>query len=118
MILILFFSKISFVRNALKKRKIDNGGPSKEQRKDSFVEVYVDGKSESGKAKTLYLRSPGPYDTTGVACAETALALALERNQLKKIYGVVTPAAVLNKQLQKHLPERGDTTWSISNVKK
>lgn len=115
MFLILFFSKVSFVRNFLLKRKIDNGGPSKEQRKDSYVEVYVDGKSESGKTKSLYLRSPGPYDTTGIACAETALALVFDRSKLKKIYGVVTPAAVMNKPLQEHLPERGDITWSIKN---
>jgi len=112
MFIVLFFSRISFVSNLLKKRKIDHGGPTKEQRDQCSVDVFVDGKSDK-KKKTLHLHCPSPYDTTGIACAETAFALATERNELSQLYGVVTPASVMNKQLQKHLKERGNTTWKI-----
>lgn len=113
MFIVLFFSKISFVSNLLKKRKIEHGGPTKEQRDQCSVDVYVDAKSET-KKKSLHLHCPSPYDTTGIACAETAFALALERKELRDLFGVVTPASVMNKQLQKHLLERGNTTWEIT----
>jgi len=112
MFIVLFFSKFSFVSNLLKKRKIDNGGPTKEQRDQCSVDVFVDARSEN-KKKTLHLHAPSPYDTTGIACAETAFALALERDKLNQLYGVVTPGAIMTKQLQKHLKERGNTTWKV-----
>lgn len=115
MFVILFCSKFSFVRNKLKTRQIANGGPNKEQRADSSVDVYVTAKDSNGKSKSLHIHCPGPYDTTGVACAETALALVLERQNLAQTFGVVTPGAVMTKQLQQSLKTRGDTTWEITD---
>jgi len=115
MMIILFCSRFAFVRNRLKARQFPNGGPSKEQRSDSSVDVYVAAKDAAGKTKSLHLHCPGPYDTTGIACGETALALVLERNNLKPVFGVVTPGSVMAKQLQKNLKERGSTTWEISD---
>lgn len=118
MFVILFCSKFSFVRNKLKSRKIDNGGPSKEQRSDSSVDVYVTAKDSNGTSKSLHLHTPGPYDFTGVACGETALALVLERANLAPTYGIVTPGSVMTKQLQKSLKERGSTTWELTENNK
>jgi short subunit dehydrogenase-like uncharacterized protein len=113
MFIILFCSKFSFVRNKLKARSIPNGGPNKEQRSDSSVDVYSVAKDANGNTKSLHLHCPGPYDTTGIACGETALALVTERDSLRPVYGVVTPGSVMVKQLQKNLKERGSTTWEI-----
>jgi short subunit dehydrogenase-like uncharacterized protein len=115
MFVIMFCSKFSWVRNKLKARSFAGGGPSKDQRSDSSVDVYVQAKDSNGKSKSLHLHCPGPYDTTGIACGETALALVLERDSLAPVYGVVTPGSVMTKQLQKHLKERGSTTWEISD---
>lgn len=115
MFVIMFCSKFSFVRRRLQQRSFANGGPSKEQRSDSSVDVYVTAKDASGKSKSLHLHAPGPYDTTGIACAETALALVQERDHLRPVYGVVTPGSVMAKQLQKTLKERGSTTWEVSD---
>ena len=110
---IMFFSKISFIRNYLLKQKSTDGGPNKEQRKDTSVDVIIEAKDGQGKKKTLKMKCPGPYDSTGVASAEAALALVYERASLKKTFGVVTPGAVMNKQLQANLQKRGGLSWEI-----
>lgn len=115
MFVILFCSKFSFVRNKLRTRQIANGGPTKEQRSDSSVDVYVTAKDTNGKTKSMHIHCPGPYDTTGIACGETALALVLDRPQLNQTFGVVTPGSVMTKQLQKALKTRGSTTWEITD---
>lgn len=117
MLIIMFFSKINFVRKWLISQTIANGGPSKQQRQDSSVDVWILAKDSKGKSKNLHMHCPGPYDTTGIACAETALALTNERDSLKHVFGIVTPGAVMSKQLQKNLKERGGITWEITNDK-
>lgn len=58
MFIIMFCSKFAFVRKRLKERSFPNGGPNKEQRKDSSVDVWVTAKDANGRTKSLHLHCP------------------------------------------------------------
>jgi len=113
----MLFSKIAYVKNMLLKRNFQDGGPSKAQRQTSSFDFYAHGIDEVGNRKVVHCHAPGPYDTSGICAAEVALALVHDRKQLKPIFGVTTPGAVMNSQMLRRLPASGITLEVDSSAK-
>jgi len=103
------FSKFSITRKILLKREISDGGPTKEQRRDSSFDFYVVGKAENSKQKLLHVHGPSPYDTTAIAAAECSFSLINEREEIKQCPGVSTPGVIMTEQMLRRLPCAGVT---------
>jgi short subunit dehydrogenase-like uncharacterized protein len=113
MMFILIFARIALVRNILLKRSFPNGGPTKEQRVDASSDFWVIADSDKKKRKRLHMRTAGAYDATGYCAAEVAFTLINDRTSIAQTFGVVTPAAVMDTQLQRNLRDRAGVTWKF-----
>ncbi|XP_049849979.1 saccharopine dehydrogenase-like oxidoreductase [Schistocerca gregaria] len=118
MIIVMYFSKFEIVRNQLLKHSNPSGGPSKSERENCSIDIWVDGKDAAGHQKRLRIHCPGPYDSTGIACAEAALIMATDRENMKKDYGLITPASSMFDQLKHSLREYGKMTYHIEDKTK
>jgi len=107
MFIMMFASRISFVKKILMKRHFTDGGPNKVQRATSSFDFWAHGIDGSKTKKTIHSHCPGPYDTTAICAAEAAFALVNDREQLKPLFGVVTPGAVMASQMLQRLPRKG-----------
>jgi len=59
------------------------------------------------------MRTAGAYDATGYCAAEVAFILISEGKSIEQSFGVVTPAAIMDSQLQRNLRERAGVTWKF-----
>ena len=88
-------------------------GPSAEKRAKSFFKMMFLGESESGKKLVTSISGGDPgYTETAKFVSESALALALQREQLPAVLlgingGVLTPAFTLGHVLKSRLHSAG-----------
>lgn len=87
-------------------------GPSAEKRAEGCYHVETFTTTTGGaryRASMAQDGDPG-YDSTSMLLAQSALALALDRNELSELRGVLTPAAAMGDVLTARLPRAGVST--------
>lgn len=86
-------------------------GPSEHQRKNGYYRVETYTTTSSGARYRAVMAQQGDpgYQATAVLLAESAQALALDRDTLEERYGVLTPATAMGDALLSRLPAAGVT---------
>ena len=86
-------------------------GPDEKTRDNGFFNIDIHTKTSSGKRLRCEIRVQGDpgYKATAVLLGESALALALDRDNLSELRGVLTPAAAMGDVLLNRLPAAGVT---------
>jgi short subunit dehydrogenase-like uncharacterized protein len=86
-------------------------GPSERARENGHyrVETYTTTTSGARYRTTMAQRGDPGYKATSVLLGECGLALALDRDALSDLHGVLTPAASLGDALLTRLPAAGVT---------
>ena len=86
-------------------------GPSERARDNGHyrVETYTTTTSGARYRATMAQRGDPGYKATSVLLGECALALALDRDGLSDLFGVLTPASCMGDVLLKRLPAAGVT---------
>lgn len=84
-------------------------GPSDEVRENGYyrVETYTTTSTGARYVATMAQSGDPGYKATSVMLGECALALALDRDKLPEIYGVLTPAAAMGDALLDRFPRAG-----------
>lgn len=84
-------------------------GPSEQVRENGWyrVETYTTTSSGARYVATMTQSGDPGYKATSVMLGECALALALDRDKLPELYGVLTPAAAMGDALLERFPEAG-----------
>ena len=84
-------------------------GPSEEVRENGWyrVETYTTTTSGARYVATMTQSGDPGYKATAVMLGECALALALDRDKLPELYGVLTPAAAMGDALLARFPAAG-----------
>ncbi|MGV0992094.1 MAG: saccharopine dehydrogenase family protein [Mycobacterium sp.] len=84
-------------------------GPSDEVRENGWyrVETYTTTTTGARYVATMSQSGDPGYKATSVMLGECALALALDRDKLPEIYGVLTPAAAMGDALLARFPAAG-----------
>ena len=84
-------------------------GPSEEVRENGYyrVETYTTTSSGARYVATISQSGDPGYKATSVMLGECGLALALDRDKLPEIYGVLTPAAAMGDALLARFPGAG-----------
>lgn len=84
-------------------------GPSEEVRENGYyrVETYTTTSSGARYVATISQGGDPGYKATSVMLGECGLALALDRDRLPEIYGVLTPAAAMGDVLLARFPGAG-----------
>ena len=84
-------------------------GPSQEVRDQGWyrVETYTTTSSGARYVATMSQSGDPGYKATSVMLGECALALALDRDKLPELYGVLTPAAAMGDALLARFPGAG-----------
>ncbi|MED5802323.1 saccharopine dehydrogenase NADP-binding domain-containing protein [Gordonia sp. Z-3] len=90
-------------------------GPSEKAReKGSFVtETYTTTPSGRRYRSTMRMSGDPGYKATAVMLGESALSLALERDRLSPLTGVLTPAAAMGEVLTRRLQDAGATLEAV-----
>lgn len=110
-IMILLMS-VSITRWILKKTVFPKPGegPSKEERMNGYFKMLLVGENENGENRTEVFISdtndPG-YGSTAIMLAESALCLALDKDELPNEYGVITPAVAMGTKIADRLKKAG-----------
>ena len=86
-------------------------GPSEKARENGHyrVETYTTTTSGARYRATMAQKGDPGYKATAVLLGECALALALDRDRLSRLHGVLTPAACMGDVLLTRLPAAGVT---------
>lgn len=86
-------------------------GPSQSRRENGYYRVETYTTTSTGARYLAVMAQQGDpgYQATSVLLAESALALALDRDALPEHYGVLTPAAAIGDALLARLPAAGVT---------
>lgn len=86
-------------------------GPSEQTRENGHytVETYTTTTSGARYRATMAQQGDPGYKATAVLLGESALALALDRDRLSDLRGVLTPAAAMGDVLCQRLPAAGAT---------
>jgi short subunit dehydrogenase-like uncharacterized protein len=88
-------------------------GPSKAQRDAGFFRIRIVGESDGNRPLKAVARVEGKsdpgYGETAKMLGESALCLALDRDQLEPRYGVLTPASAMGNRLTERLRAAGMT---------
>ncbi|MGE2733138.1 saccharopine dehydrogenase family protein [Mycolicibacterium vaccae] len=86
-------------------------GPSEETRERGHytVETYTTTTGGARYRATMSQQGDPGYKATAVLLAESGLALALDRDKLSDLHGVLTPAAAMGDALMQRLPRAGVT---------
>lgn len=86
-------------------------GPSQEARDNGHyrIETYTTTTSGARYRATIVQQGDFGYKATAVLLGESALALALDRDRLSDLRGVLTPAAAMGDVLWERLPAAGAT---------
>ena len=81
-------------------------GPSEEVRESGYyrVETYTTTSTGARYVATMAQSGDPGYKATSVMLGECGLALALDRDKLPEIYGVLTPAAAMGEALLARFP--------------
>ena len=84
-------------------------GPSEEVRENGYyrVETYTTTSSGARYVATMSQTGDPGYKATAAMLGECGLALALDRDKLPEIYGVLTPAAAMGDALLARFPAAG-----------
>lgn len=84
-------------------------GPSEEVRENGWyrVETYTTTSTGARYVATMSQSGDPGYKATAVMLGECGLALALDRDKLPEIYGVLTPAAAMGDALLARFPGAG-----------
>lgn len=84
-------------------------GPSEKARERGYykVETYTTTTTGARYRTTMAQRGDPGYKATSVLLGESGLALALDRDQLSDLHGVLTPAAAMGDALLARLPRAG-----------
>lgn len=84
-------------------------GPSEQVRQNGYyqVETYTTTSTGARYVARLSQRGDPGYQATSVMLGECGLALALDRDKLPEIYGVLTPAAAMGDALLARFPGAG-----------
>ena len=84
-------------------------GPSRQVRDNGWyrVETYTTTSSGARYVATMSQSGDPGYKATAVMLGECGLALALDRDKLPEIYGVLTPAAAMGDALLARFPAAG-----------
>jgi len=84
-------------------------GPSEAVRERGFykAETYTTTTSGARYIATIAQRGDPGYKATAVLLGESGLALAMNRNELSELRGVLTPAAAMGDALLRRLPAAG-----------
>lgn len=84
-------------------------GPSEEVREKGFyrVETYTTTSTGARYVATMAQDGDPGYKATSVMLGECGLALALDRDKLPELYGVLTPAAAMGDALLARFPAAG-----------
>nr|WP_090274268.1 trans-acting enoyl reductase family protein [Mycolicibacterium komanii]CRL67206.1 saccharopine dehydrogenase [Mycolicibacterium komanii] len=86
-------------------------GPSERVRESGYYDVETYANTTSGARYRAVMSQKGDpgYKATSVLLGESALALALDRDKLSDLRGVLTPAAAMGDALLTRLPAAGVT---------
>ncbi len=86
-------------------------GPSQTRREHGYyrTETYTTTTTGARYLATMAQRGDPGYQATSVLLGESALALALDRDTLADLHGVLTPAAAMGDALLARLPAAGVT---------
>jgi saccharopine dehydrogenase (NAD+, L-lysine-forming) len=86
-------------------------GPSEQAREKGHytVETYTTTTSGARYRATMAQKGDPGYKATSVLLGECGLALALDRDKLSDLHGVLTPATALGDALLERLPAAGVT---------
>ena len=84
-------------------------GPSEEVRERGYyrVETYTTTSTGARYVATMSQRGDPGYKATSVMLGECGLALALDRDKLPELHGVLTPAAAMGDALLERFPAAG-----------
>jgi short subunit dehydrogenase-like uncharacterized protein len=84
-------------------------GPSEEVRENGYyrVETYTTTSTGARYVATMSQSGDPGYKATSVMLAECGLALALDRDRLPELHGVLTPAAAMGDALLARFPAAG-----------
>jgi len=84
-------------------------GPSQEVRENGYykVETYTTTSTGARYVATMSQSGDPGYKATSVMLGECGLALALDRDKLSEVYGVLTPAAAMGDALLARFPAAG-----------
>jgi short subunit dehydrogenase-like uncharacterized protein len=84
-------------------------GPSEEVRESGYyrVETYTTTTTGARYVATMAQSGDPGYKATSVMLAECGLALALDRDKLPDLHGVLTPAAAMGEALLGRFPAAG-----------
>jgi short subunit dehydrogenase-like uncharacterized protein len=84
-------------------------GPSEAQRERGFFKIDIHTRTSSGAELVCEIAAPGDpgYKATAVMLGESALALALDTEQLPEAAGVLTPATGIGERLAERLRAAG-----------
>jgi short subunit dehydrogenase-like uncharacterized protein len=90
-------------------------GPSERARENGHyrVETYTTTTSGARYRATMAQRGDPAYKATSVLLGECGLALAIDRDQLSDLRGVLTPAAAMGDALLARLPAAGVTLNTV-----
>ena len=92
-------------------------GPNAKQRENGFFNLVFLGKWDSGgslRVKVTGDRDPG-YGSTSKMLGESAVCLALDREQLPESYGVITPSVAMGNSLLERLQEYAGLTFGVQS---
>ena len=86
-------------------------GPSEKAREQGYyqAETYTTTSKGARYVATIAQRGDPGYKATSVLLGESGLALALDRDKLSDLRGVLTPAAAMGDVLLERLPKAGVT---------
>ena len=90
-------------------------GPSKKQRETGFYNLLFLGKSDHGnsiKVKVTGDRDPG-YGSTSKMLGESAVCLALDKDKLPEVSGVITPSIAMGGMLLNRLEKNAGLAFSV-----
>ena len=84
-------------------------GPSEAVRERGYYRSETYARTTTGRRYVARMSQDGDpgYKATAVLLGESALALALDRDQLSELHGVLTPAAAMGDALIKRFPAAG-----------
>jgi short subunit dehydrogenase-like uncharacterized protein len=91
-------------------------GPSERAREKGHytVETYTTTETGARYRATMAQKGDPGYKATAVLLGESGLALALDRDRLSELRGVLTPAAAMGDVLLDRLPAAGVTLDTVS----
>ena len=90
-------------------------GPSDEAREKGYyrAETYTTTTSGARDVATIAQQGDPGYKATSVMLGECGLALALDRDKLSDLHGVLTPAAAMGDALLARFPAAGISLESV-----